>query len=132
MPVADLPNSFEVGGEDAPVAADDWNAEIDGGGGYDAVRQIGDFCAGDFAHGFDDGNGKNGLGKNVFGVGERLRQFFIGRFSKTAFLDQIDQFSEADAGNGDFAPCRGCLLGPALAGWSTLLLFGGRRGSASL
>jgi hypothetical protein len=62
------------------------------------------------AHSFDDGNGKSGFGKNVFRISERLRQFCISRFSKAALLDQIDQFGEAYAGNGNFAPICRCLL----------------------
>ena len=116
MPEDELPNGFEGGGADEPVAADDWNAEMDGGGGYDAVRQIGNFSAGHLAHGFYDGNGEDGLGKNVFGVGERLRQFFICGFRKAALLDQIDQFSQADDRNRNFVPCRGCLLDKSSGG----------------
>jgi hypothetical protein len=110
MPEDKLPDGFEASGADEPVAADDRNAEMDGGGCHDAVGQIGDFSAGHLAHGFDDGNGENGLGKNVFRVGERMCQFLIGRFEKAAFLDQIDQFSEAYAGNRNLAPCRRCPL----------------------
>jgi len=110
VPEYALPDGLEAGGADEPVAAYDRNAEMDGGGCHDAVGQIGDISAGHLAHGFDDGNGENGLGKNVFRVGERMRQFLIGRFGKAAFLDQIDQFSEAYAGNRNLAPRRRCLL----------------------
>jgi hypothetical protein len=99
-----------AGRADEPVTADDGDAQVDGGGRYDAVGKIGNIGARHLAHGFDDGDGKDSLCKNVLGVRERLRQIFIRQFWNATLLDQINEFGEADAGNRNLLPCRRGLL----------------------
>jgi hypothetical protein len=54
----------------------------------------------------DNGGAKNGFRKNMFGVGQGLRQFIIRRGRQTVFFDQINHFRQAYGRNGNLASCR--------------------------